>query len=101
MNWLTDLKTSTENWGIYLILGIITIIMVTGSFFMESFTFEVLCAKMFNIFLGFGTLYLIRRFDFMGKDFSFQQAIKDGNIAAGITLAGLAIAAALLVSTVS
>jgi len=98
MNVINDVQKTIKERTVYIILSVIAVVILTIAIVSRELTIEILAAKIVNLAIAGGALYAIRKWDFAGVNFT--EAIKQGNISAAISLAGLMIMIAILVSSI-
>ena len=72
---------------IYYFFLVFSIIIFVFAFFSAELTVEILSAKLINLSMGGGAVYLIKTFDFKGVKFTNE--ILKGNIAAALAYVGI------------
>jgi hypothetical protein len=88
----------TKERTIYIVLVVIAIAVLAVAIISKEMSIQVLSAKIVAAALWGGLCYAVRKWDFIGIDFTKE--IEKGNIAAAIVIGSINIAAAIILSSI-
>jgi hypothetical protein len=81
---------------IYYVLAFLSVTILAIAMISGELSIEILSAKLINLSLGGGAVYLIKTFDFKGVNFTNE--IFKGNNAAALAFAGICLLVGLVLS---